>query len=712
MGCCPSNSKIDPLTGSTVFEAQNPISKEQKSSNPKPEEKPKLANEFTESSSKMLVAPSVKKGSVEKELEDNEDDNRKMSEQAEITAEQNDETDEPDNAEEIDENGEVKLKDLDTIEKIKEYTNQKVTEVKNGDPETENLERPLERLSLLYKNLSKRKNGQKQIFCDYLAELNVVQIAVKFMETPREDYFEAPLHRNISTILTLLWNATDLNVNISLQVCKDGLHRAIVNDFRKPVLQVENLKDANGKQLTKPINRVKALFAILYNSVRNCPDSKFDMRKEGVVEICMPFMTTKLLNVKAKALLALTYVADLEQSAEIIQATEANIRFIVLQLLEGALNTPSHRGTKYGYTVEELTESMSRLAINRNNALEMVKLNVFHHCNWVLNKKFSEGEIRWTLELLWSLSFIEETHQIMKEKGLDELIQEFTTHEKFDISRPAKGVLWELGVEKSSKEKLDFDDEEETYDEIKCDEEKHIMISYCWKQQPRALQIFEKLKENGKKVWMDIERMEGDSLEKMAEAVEKSAYIICCFSEDYSNSQACRSEATYAYKQKKKLVFAKMQPDFEPKGWLGLILGAEIYYQLFDEEEFKKQFPKMMSYMNSNEPLVSNTDHSQAQSKPPTKANPPAEQKYSELKKSEVSSWSEQKVKQWISSMGLTCEQSLQEVLVGMKGEELAELSVWQKTASGFFLEFCKESLKFSNPLDMLKFSAAVRKLK
>ena len=179
MGCCPSNSKIDPLTGSTVFEAQNPISKQQKSSNPKPEENPKLANEFTENSSKMLVAPSVKKGSVEKELEDNEDDNRKMSEQAEITAEQNDETDEPDNAEEIEENGEVKLKDLDTIEKIKEYTYQKVTEVKNGDPETENLERPLERLSLLYKNLSKRKNGQKQIFCDYLAELNVVQIPIK-----------------------------------------------------------------------------------------------------------------------------------------------------------------------------------------------------------------------------------------------------------------------------------------------------------------------------------------------------------------------------------------------------------------------------------------------------------------------------------------------------------------------------------------------------
>jgi len=46
----------------------------------------------------------------------------------------------------------------------------------------------------------------------------------------------------------------------------------------------------------------------------------------------------------------------------------------------------------------------------------------------------------------------------------------------------------------------------------------------------------------------------------------------------YKDSQACRTEAEYAYRLKKKLIFVAAEDSYTAKGWLGALLGNNFYY--------------------------------------------------------------------------------------------------------------------------------------
>ena len=59
----------------------------------------------------------------------------------------------------------------------------------------------------------------------------------------------------------------------------------------------------------------------------------------------------------------------------------------------------------------------------------------------------------------------------------------------------------------------------------------------------------------------------------MAEAVENSAAVLLCMSAKYKDSPNCRTEAEYAFKLKKPLIPIRVEPNYEPDGWLGEILG-------------------------------------------------------------------------------------------------------------------------------------------
>jgi len=104
------------------------------------------------------------------------------------------------------------------------------------------------------------------------------------------------------------------------------------------------------------------------------------------------------------------------------------------------------------------------------------------------------------------------------------------------------------------------------------------MISYSWSQKERMRQLAFFLKEKGFKIWLDIEQMEGSILEKMSEAVEEAKVMIIGLSSHYKESQACRTEAEYAYRLKKEVIFVMAEDNFTPKGWLGAMLGNKLWY--------------------------------------------------------------------------------------------------------------------------------------
>lgn len=67
------------------------------------------------------------------------------------------------------------------------------------------------------------------------------------------------------------------------------------------------------------------------------------------------------------------------------------------------------------------------------------------------------------------------------------------------------------------------------------------MISYNWDHQRTAQNICGQLRKHGFKVWMDIDDMRGSTVEAMAHAVEKADIILMCYSQNYKNSNFCRS---------------------------------------------------------------------------------------------------------------------------------------------------------------------------
>jgi len=106
----------------------------------------------------------------------------------------------------------------------------------------------------------------------------------------------------------------------------------------------------------------------------------------------------------------------------------------------------------------------------------------------------------------------------------------------------------------------------------------HIMISYSWAQKERMRELAFNLKQKGYPIWIDVEQMEGSVLEKISEAIEESIVVIVGFSSQYKESQACRTEAEYAYNLKKEVIFVRAEDDFNPRGWLGAMLGNKLWY--------------------------------------------------------------------------------------------------------------------------------------
>lgn len=69
----------------------------------------------------------------------------------------------------------------------------------------------------------------------------------------------------------------------------------------------------------------------------------------------------------------------------------------------------------------------------------------------------------------------------------------------------------------------------------------HIMISYQWDCQEIVLRVKDELKSAGFNVWIDVENIEGSTLQSMASAVESCMVFVMAVSRKYFESPNCRS---------------------------------------------------------------------------------------------------------------------------------------------------------------------------
>eukprot|EP01047_Picozoa_sp_COSAG01_P003920 COSAG01_NODE_123_length_25210_cov_348.799434_5_plen_1182_part_00 len=138
-----------------------------------------------------------------------------------------------------------------------------------------------------------------------------------------------------------------------------------------------------------------------------------------------------------------------------------------------------------------------------------------------------------------------------------------------EARRCAKGALFELEAERREPESLSVQANE------------HIMLSYNWDHQVVIKRVHASLVRRGYTTWIDVEKMQGSTVEAMAAAVEGAVAMCCGVSRAYKESANCRLEAQYAYQREKDMVPLLVEEGYRADGWLGMLLGARLYYVFF-----------------------------------------------------------------------------------------------------------------------------------
>eukprot|EP01047_Picozoa_sp_COSAG01_P027718 COSAG01_NODE_1837_length_9083_cov_143.534617_2_plen_1123_part_00 len=138
-----------------------------------------------------------------------------------------------------------------------------------------------------------------------------------------------------------------------------------------------------------------------------------------------------------------------------------------------------------------------------------------------------------------------------------------------EARRCASGALFELETERRQTE----------LSSVAADE--HIMLSYNWDCQAVIKRVHASLVRRGYTTWIDVEKMQGSTVEAMADAVECAAVMCYGISRAYKESTNCRLEAQYAFQREKDMVPLMVEEGYRADGWLGMLLGTRLYYVFF-----------------------------------------------------------------------------------------------------------------------------------
>ncbi|CAF4005132.1 unnamed protein product, partial [Rotaria sp. Silwood2] len=216
------------------------------------------------------------------------------------------------------------------------------------------------------------------------------------------------------------------------------------------------------------------------------------------------------------------------------------------------------------------------------------------------------------LEIVYAMTFNNEAKEIISEdKEFIDYIKTLCDSSNPDVAQMANGIMWKIEVEEKFTKKKEKQEKKEkkahSVDGSKniSDEEfkeYDMMISYCWAQKTLCHKINDRLEQEGYKVWLDRDEMRGSIIECMAEAIEKSRYVLICMSSNYKKSTNCKAEAEYAFNRKSKIIPLVVEPKYKADGWLGFLAGSKIYVDFADKEgeEFDKAYDSLLEELRRN----------------------------------------------------------------------------------------------------------------
>ncbi|XP_062594967.1 uncharacterized protein LOC134256336 [Saccostrea cucullata] len=526
-----------------------------------------------------------------------------------------------------------------------------------------------------------------------------------FDDDLEEEHSESEFFKLLTLIRTILWNYADGSSKFAEAIVNDTqFFQYLTEDLLAVKDDLEELEDEITNENHFPFN---STLGILNNCARNASTkdvysikrlSKKDEKESrdiNMVEILEDLLKTDITYVKLVVLLALSYMVNEEQNRQ-ITADESIFDFI-LDMVHKAEKAKDRR--QWGFSIHELINGLAKLAKNDDNKTTIMKKGAFDTLKRVL-KQGNEAEQIAVVNVIWELSFAKKNKERFKnDKEVWKTLQSLYNSDSKELSKAAQGACFVIneGQDAAKKKKKVKPEEKEEESAIAG----HIMLSYNWANQKVLLQIRDRLQEKGFTVWMDVDNMEGSILEAMARAVEDARIILVCYSEKYKDSQNCRTEAEYAYSQKKEIIPLLMEKGYKATGWLGAMIGAKLFYDFSGKYDFERKLGELLAAISGKIHPQKTKTLSTIQEHAVSTLLPSSDDSIVLL------DWTRQDIEKWLGDNQLMAFSGLK----NLSGKQLVFLYKLFRRAPEYFYRCIEEKLGMKSLEDLMKFSDAIEKL-
>ncbi|PIK48667.1 hypothetical protein BSL78_14479 [Apostichopus japonicus] len=474
---------------------------------------------------------------------------------------------------------------------------------------------------------------------------------------------------NLKAFKAAWWNFTDWSTPLVVELGTTTALRSLVSDLEDPDLAVDKMSSESRRFL------IKGSLGTIHNMVRRDAKLRMHIRKiENCVNLFTAYSRSTFLIIQAKSFLILSYILC-ENEYAAMEATDNSIGFLVGMLRE-SLNYKNHKAKKYGFSSAEILQGLNQIALNDPNKVKVMDNGAVPLMVRMLGDNCSIEEQTLASEGLWKLAFAEDNKQRMRENT--------ALMEAEDLKKPGQKRHTKVLPNKS-----------------------HVMISYQWDVQQSMLSLRDALKNDGYNVWMDIDKLDGDILGGMADAVEQAAVVLVCFSQRYKDSQSCRTEATYAYKQNKTIVPLMVEPNYNPDGWLGALIGTLKYYKFYDESVKPSEYVELLhtlGNMGKQGYILPQKEVLTGSSKPVSISREPTLTLQTDSR--QISGWSNSDVEEWLIKNDLSEAASK---FKDIDGEMLYQMYKQLQRAPEFFHNAVSKELGLKY-FQVLKFTRALEK--
>ncbi|XP_072037547.1 uncharacterized protein [Amphiura filiformis] len=452
---------------------------------------------------------------------------------------------------------------------------------------------------------------------DFMLQQGLAQLIVKSVKSTGKVAFD--FRCNISLLVThLVTKMRNTNRSVATKVSVELIKNGMIGSLIKEL----DSYDPNTQDTKQRILITTSLYDL--HNLLSAPNAIPIYRAANAVNTLMKFAESDNVMTRIDSLRVLAKIVNEKESQRIAASGECIVT--LMDTIHKAAQSDDRKckfvfnidGKQKGFrtTLGVVLATVNNLANNDANKESIIQHGGLPTLTAILRPEYTDTEKWQAVEGLWKLSFLESNldvivaHFMYTDTTALQALKEMRSSEYIETSNASQGLLHNLGLvgiheeppveqqsqpasrSPSSSAQAHPRQPPPSYQETM--DAPHIMISYKWSEQKRAIRVKEELEKTGFKVWIDVDQVEGNILVAMANAVEKADAILVCVSRSYKASVNCQAEAHYAYQQQKPIIPLMVEEDYKPDGWLGMMIAMKKYIRAYSDEVLQKDMPDLL----------------------------------------------------------------------------------------------------------------------